>query len=71
MFTIYLRDNGTYGHAMPPEEILPACREAMIGLIELMTVEPKYIKTSMFNKAYPSKNNNIVIVLCLLLTLSK
>lgn len=52
---------------MPPEEILPACREAMTGLIELMTVEPRYVKTTMFNKAYYLKKNNILFVLCLLM----
>ncbi|XP_050354410.1 zinc carboxypeptidase A 1-like [Nymphalis io] len=33
-----LRDNGTYGYALPQEKIQPTCREMLIGLVELMTV---------------------------------
>ncbi|XP_064073997.1 uncharacterized protein LOC113399284 [Vanessa tameamea] len=34
----YLRDNGTYGYALPREKIQPTCKEMLIGLVELMTV---------------------------------
>ncbi|CAH2094781.1 unnamed protein product [Euphydryas editha] len=33
----HLRDNGTFGYALPPERILPACKEMLLGLVELMT----------------------------------
>ncbi|XP_045776309.1 uncharacterized protein LOC123874828 [Maniola jurtina] len=37
--TFYLRDNGTYGYALPAEMIQPACKEMLVGLVELMTAE--------------------------------
>ncbi|XP_039757836.1 zinc carboxypeptidase A 1-like [Pararge aegeria] len=36
--TFLLRDNGTYGYALPPAMILPSCKEMLVGLLEVMTV---------------------------------
>ncbi|XP_068619353.1 zinc carboxypeptidase A 1-like [Battus philenor] len=39
--TFLLRDNGTFGYALPSEEILPTCEETLQGLVELMTARPR------------------------------
>lgn len=49
--SFYLRDNGTYGHALPADQILPACREALVGLIEVMTVRHRHVGRELFSKA--------------------
>ncbi|KAJ0173498.1 hypothetical protein K1T71_010647 [Dendrolimus kikuchii] len=43
VFTILLRDNGTFGYALPVEQIEPACEEALTGMVEMMTAKPRHI----------------------------
>ncbi|CAG5004950.1 unnamed protein product [Parnassius apollo] len=41
VITFLLRDNGTYGFALPNEQIIPTCQETLVGLVELMTAKPR------------------------------
>nr|XP_032521315.1 zinc carboxypeptidase-like [Danaus plexippus plexippus] len=47
--SFYLRDNGTYGYALPPDNILPACKETLTGLMELMTVRHRSVERELFS----------------------
>lgn len=42
-----LPDEGDYGFALPPEQILPTCRETMDGMVELFKPRtPKFFRLS-------------------------
>ncbi|KAM3960499.1 zinc carboxypeptidase [Aphomia sociella] len=66
IFTLLLRDNGSYGYALPPDQILPTCKEALVGMVELMTARPKRIRASLFNSATSVDVSNTLLsfVLC-------
>nr|XP_049704753.1 uncharacterized protein LOC110378813 [Helicoverpa armigera] len=51
VFTFLLRDNGTYGYALPPAQILPTCEESIAGLTELMIAKPRRVRLNLFNGA--------------------
>ncbi|XP_063831078.1 uncharacterized protein LOC135080360 [Ostrinia nubilalis] len=44
VFTFLLRDNGSYGYALPPDQIAPTCKETLTGLVEIMTASKMHIK---------------------------
>ncbi|CAH2044948.1 unnamed protein product, partial [Iphiclides podalirius] len=51
VITFELRDEGHYGFALPPKDILPTCEETMDGVLFLLArnntaVKPKYISKS-------------------------
>ncbi|CAH1637892.1 unnamed protein product [Spodoptera littoralis] len=51
VFTFLLRDEGTYGFALPPNQILPTCEETVSGLTELMVAKPRRVRLNFINKA--------------------
>ncbi|XP_052756712.1 uncharacterized protein LOC113519852 [Galleria mellonella] len=64
VFTLLLRDNGTYGYALPPEQILPTCKEAVVGMVELMTARPKRVRANLFNSATVDEvSSNLLFIL--------
>ncbi|KAG6454735.1 hypothetical protein O3G_MSEX008838 [Manduca sexta] len=66
VFTFLLRDNGSYGHALPPEQILPTCEETLEGLVEIMTAKPRRVKT-LFGAASVPRTSVLLIIVCLLM----
>ncbi|KAF9794650.1 hypothetical protein SFRURICE_016451 [Spodoptera frugiperda] len=44
VFTFLLRDEGYYGYALPPNQILPTCEETVSGLTELMVAKPRRVR---------------------------
>ncbi|XP_037876267.1 carboxypeptidase B [Bombyx mori] len=61
VYTFFLRDNGTYGHALPPDQIQPTCEEALSGLVELMTAKPKRVRSNLFSPASRAAENLILL----------
>ncbi|CAK1583874.1 unnamed protein product [Parnassius mnemosyne] len=67
VITFLLRDNGTYGFALPNEQIMPTCQETLIGLVELMTAKPRRVRADLFNASYKiTANVMLLITLCFL-----
>ncbi|XP_075983182.1 uncharacterized protein LOC142981271 [Anticarsia gemmatalis] len=48
VYTFLLRDNGSYGYALPPSQILPTCKETLSGIMELMTAKHRKMNTNVF-----------------------
>ncbi|CAH0690329.1 unnamed protein product [Spodoptera exigua] len=61
VFTFLLRDNGHYGFALPPSQIMPTCEETVSGLTELMLAKPRKIRLNLFNKA--QKLTSVILIL--------
>ncbi|KAL0819453.1 hypothetical protein ABMA28_007558 [Loxostege sticticalis] len=51
VYTVMLRDNGTYGFALPPDQIIPTCKEALAGMVVMMTARPRRVKQDLFSSA--------------------
>ncbi|CAH4038111.1 unnamed protein product [Pieris brassicae] len=43
VLTMLLRDNGTYGHALPANQILPTCEETLVGITEILTARHRRV----------------------------
>ncbi|XP_026742943.1 carboxypeptidase O-like [Trichoplusia ni] len=63
VFTFLLRDNGSYGYALPPSQIQPTCEETIGGLTELMTARPRRVRLNLFNSA-PKLKGSFSILFC-------
>ncbi|XP_049877844.1 zinc carboxypeptidase-like [Pectinophora gossypiella] len=48
VFTVLLRDDGSYALALPNEQLLAACQEMEIGFVELMMSTPRNMKGNTF-----------------------
>ncbi|XP_059047421.1 uncharacterized protein LOC131842868 [Achroia grisella] len=72
VFTLLLRDNGSYGYALPPDQIVPTCKEGLVGMVELMTARPKRIRMNLFNSATSNFSNTFIfiILICFRMNLS-
>ncbi|XP_013170481.1 PREDICTED: uncharacterized protein LOC106119901 [Papilio xuthus] len=63
VITFLLRDNGSYGYALPNNQIKPTCEETLQGLIELMTARPRRIRSDLFNAAQKLENKFVILTL--------
>ncbi|XP_063367645.1 zinc carboxypeptidase-like [Cydia amplana] len=43
-YTVQVRDNGTYGYALPNDQLRPMCEETKLMIQELMTAKPRYVR---------------------------
>ncbi|CAH0400617.1 unnamed protein product [Chilo suppressalis] len=51
VFSLLMRDNGSYGYALPHDQIIPACKEAMVGMLEVLTTRPRYLRADPFSSS--------------------
>ncbi|XP_061721874.1 carboxypeptidase O-like [Cydia pomonella] len=62
-YTVQVRDNGSYGYALPNDQLRPMCEETKIMIQELMTAKPRYVRALYADEA---KMNAIFLPLMLL-----
>ncbi|XP_053613911.1 zinc carboxypeptidase-like [Plodia interpunctella] len=65
VMTFMMRDNGTYGHALPADQIEATCNETLAGLQTVMTAQARYVPTNLFGSS-TSLNNNLLTFFCTL-----
>ncbi|CAH2241664.1 jg26964 [Pararge aegeria aegeria] len=63
--TFLLRDNGTYGYALPPAMILPSCKEMLVGLLEVMTVRHRHVDRELFSSTVNTRSTCMMVLLTL------
>ncbi|XP_050664205.1 zinc carboxypeptidase-like [Leptidea sinapis] len=67
VITFLLRDNGTFGYALPSNQILPTCKETVAGLAELMTARHRRLSPLLFSAATISRNINYLYIVLFVL----
>ncbi|XP_045502894.1 uncharacterized protein LOC123699889 [Colias croceus] len=48
VITFLLRDNGTFGYALPSDQIQATCKETLTGLLEIMTARHRRVSPVLF-----------------------
>ncbi|XP_047994435.1 zinc carboxypeptidase-like [Leguminivora glycinivorella] len=44
VYTVQVRDNGTYGYTLPNDQLKPMCEETKLMIQELMTAKPRHVR---------------------------